>query len=309
MSKVIETIQSFGKVAVLMGGTSAERDISLESGQAILAALLRAGVDAEGIDWKGGIPSELEQKKVDRVFNALHGRGGEDGTIQAVLETLELPYTGSGILGSALAMDKERTKRVWAGLGIPTPEFVAPMERPNAKEVVKKLGLPLMVKPAREGSSFGANKVEKIDQLIPAWEQAKKFDDSVLIEQWITGGEYTVGILQGAALPAIKLETPRDFYDFQAKYEEETTQYICPCGLEAHDEIEIQKIALQAFGAVACSGWGRVDLMLNEAGNPFFIEVNTVPGMTSHSLVPMGAKQQGIEFDQLVIKILETSLS
>ncbi len=307
MSKVLETINSFGKVAVLMGGTAAERGISLESGQAVLAALLRAGVDAEGIDWKGGIPREFEQKKFDRIFNVLHGRGGEDGVIQAVLETLELPYTGSGILGSALAMDKERTKRVWAGLGIPTPEFLVPVQQPDAKDVIKKLGLPLMVKPAREGSSFGASKVEKLDQLLPAWEQASKFDDSVLIEQWITGGEYTVGILQGVALPVIKLETPREFYDFQAKYEEDTTQYICPCGLSVETEAEIQNIALHAFGAVACLGWGRVDLMLNELGEPFFIEVNTVPGMTSHSLVPMAAKQQGIEFDQLVIKILETS--
>ena len=308
MTKIMETIQSFGKVAVLMGGTSAEREISLESGNAVLSALLRSGVDAEGIDWKGGIPEQLQNKKVDRVFNALHGRGGEDGVIQGVLETIEIPYTGSGVQGSALAMDKERTKQIWTAIGIPTPGFMVPIEEPDPQQVINELGLPLMVKPVREGSSYGASKVDQLDQLLPAWREAKKFDDSVLIDQWITGGEYTIGILQGEALPVIKLETPRDFYDYKAKYEEKTTSYICPCGLNATVEKEIQKISLQAFQSVNCSGWGRVDVMLNEDGDVFFIEVNTVPGMTSHSLVPMAAKQRGIEFDELVIKILETSL-
>ena len=308
MTKIMETIQSFGKVAVLMGGTSAEREISLESGNAVLSALLRSGVDAEGIDWKGGIPEQLQNKKVDRVFNALHGRGGEDGVIQGVLETIEIHYTGSGVQGSALAMDKERTKQIWTAIGIPTPGFMVPIEEPDPQQVINELGLPLMVKPVREGSSYGASKVDQLDQLLPAWREAKKFDDSVLIEQWITGGEYTIGILQGEALPVIKLETPRDFYDYKAKYEEKTTSYICPCGLNATVEKEIQKISLQAFQSVNCSGWGRVDVMLNEDGDVFFIEVNTVPGMTSHSLVPMAAKQRGIEFDELVIKILETSL-
>ncbi len=308
MSKIMETIQSFGKVAVLMGGTSAERGISLESGNAVLTALLRSGVDAEGVDWKGGIPSELLNKKIDRVFNALHGRGGEDGVIQGVLETMGIPYTGSGVQGSALAMDKQRTKQIWTANDIPTPAFMVPENEPDPQQVIDKLGLPLMVKPAREGSSYGISKVDQIDQLLSAWREAKKFDDSVLIEQWITGGEYTVGILKGKTLPMIKLETPRDFYDYKAKYEENTTQYICPCGLDKAIEKEIQKISLRAFKAVNCSGWGRVDLMLNEAGEVFFIELNTVPGMTSHSLVPMAAKQNGIEFDELVIKILETSL-
>lgn len=308
MSKIMETIQSFGKVAVLMGGASAEREISLESGNAVLSALLRSGVDAEGIDWKGGIPEQLQSKKVDRVFNALHGRGGEDGVIQGVLETMEIPYTGSGVQGSALAMDKERTKQIWSAVGIVTPGFMAPVDEPDPQQVIDELGLPLMVKPCREGSSYGASKVDQFDQLLPAWREAKKFDDSVLIEQWITGDEYTIGILQGEPLPVIKLETPRDFYDYKAKYEEKTTRYICPCGLSAAVEKEIQKISLQAFKAVNCSGWGRVDVMLNEAGEVFFIEVNTVPGMTSHSLVPMAAKERGIEFDELVIKILETSL-
>lgn len=308
MTKILETIRSFGKVAVLMGGNSAEREISLESGNAVLSALLRSGVDAEGVDWQGGIPEPLLARKVDRVFNALHGRGGEDGVIQGVLETLEIPYTGSGVQGSALAMDKKRTKQIWTAIGISTPGFMTPQEEPDSQQVIDELGFPLMVKPAREGSSYGASKVDEIHQLLPAWHEAKKFDDNVLIEQWITGGEYTVGILKGEALPMIKLETPRDFYDYQAKYEENTTRYICPCGLEVAVEKEIQLMALQAFEAVNCSGWGRVDLMLNEEGEAFFIEVNTVPGMTSHSLVPMAAKQQGIEFDELVIRILETSL-
>ncbi len=308
MGSLLSRIQSFGKVAVLMGGTAAEREISLESGTAVLNALLRSGIDAEGIDWKGVIPEQLQHKKFDRVFNALHGRGGEDGVIQGLLEILGLPYTGSGVLGSALAMDKQRTKYVWSGMGIPTPGFLAPAEQPVPAKVIEQLGLPLMVKPAHEGSSFGASKVDTIDQLLPAWHEARRFDESVLIEQWITGGEYTVGILAGEPLPMIKLETPRDFYDYRAKYEEDTTRYVCPCGLGEAKEKEIQEKALRAFEAIHCSGWGRVDLMLDEKEEVFFIEVNTVPGMTSHSLVPMAAKQSGIEFDELVIRILETSL-
>ncbi len=309
MSKVSMGVKkTFGKVAVLMGGNSAERKISLESGSAVLNSLLRSGVDAEGIDWNGGIPEQLFNKKVDRVFNALHGRGGEDGVIQGVLESLALPYTGSGVQGSALSMDKERTKQLWSAVGILTPGFMAPQDEPNAKEVVDKLGLPLMIKPAREGSSCGASRVDQLEQLIPAWNEAKKFDSSVLIEQWITGSEYTVGILNDEALPIIKLETPRDFYDYKAKYVLDTTKYICPCGLGFEIEKNIKAACLTAFQAVNCSGWGRVDLMINEVGEVFFIEVNTVPGMTSHSLVPMAAKQQGYDFDELVIKILETSL-
>lgn len=300
--------KTFGKVAVLMGGTSAEREISLDSGTAVLDALLRAGVDAEGVDWKGGIPEQLINKKVDRVFNALHGRGGEDGVIQGVLEALDLPYTGSGVQGSALSMDKQRTKQIWSAVGILTPGFLAPVDEPNAEDVVEKLGLPLMIKPAREGSSCGASKVDKVEQLIPAWRLAKEFDDSVLIEQWISGSEYTVGILNGEVLPIIKLETPRGFYDYDAKYKLNSTQYICPCGLAEEIEKSIKKECLRAFDVVNCSGWGRVDLMMNESGDVYFIEVNTVPGMTSHSLVPMAAKHYGYDFDELVIKILETSL-
>lgn len=300
--------KTFGKVAVLMGGTSAEREVSLDSGTAVLDALLRAGVDAEGVDWKGGIPEQLINKKVDRVFNALHGRGGEDGVIQGVLEALDLPYTGSGVQGSALSMDKQRTKQIWSAVGILTPGFLAPDDEPNAEDVVEKLGLPLMIKPAREGSSCGASKVDKVEQLIPAWRLAKEYDDSVLIEQWISGSEYTVGILNDEVLPIIKLETPRGFYDYDAKYKLNSTQYICPCGLTEEIEKSIKKECLRAFDVVNCSGWGRVDLMMNESGDVYFIEVNTVPGMTSHSLVPMAAKHYGYDFDELVIKILETSL-
>lgn len=300
--------ERFGKVAVMMGGTAAERGISLESGGAVLAALQAVGVEAHGLDWDGGIPTALITESFDRVFNIVHGRGGEDGRLQGVLETLGIPYTGSGILGSALAMDKVHTKQVWAGLGLPTPRFASPLQAPDADAIVAQLGLPLMVKPAHEGSSFGASKVERIEDLVPAWEAAKEYDDSVVIEQWITGGEYTVGILNGEVLPMIKLETPHAFYDYKAKYEEETTKYLCPCGLHADHEKRIQALALRAFQAVSCAGWGRVDVMLDEQGNPLFIEVNTVPGMTSHSLVPMAAKQRGISLEQLVVRILEGTL-
>lgn len=298
----------FGKVAVMMGGTAAERPVSLVSGAAVLKALQDAGVNAHGVDWDGGVPTHLVEEKFDRVFNVVHGRGGEDGRLQALLETLNLPYTGSGVLGSALSMDKVQTKKVWSGMQLPTPKFVSPTSTPDAEAVVAELGLPLMVKPAHEGSSFGASKVERIEDLVPAWKHAREYDDGVVIEQWITGGEYTVGILGDEVLPLIKLETPHTFYDYEAKYEEDTTQYLCPCGLDADHEAQIQALAWQAFRAVDCSGWGRVDVMLNEAGDPFFIEVNTVPGMTSHSLVPMAAKQRGVDFQALVVQILESTL-
>lgn len=313
MNEYLNTLAQFGKVAVLMGGNAAEREISLESGSAVHAALLRTGIDAHAIDWQGDLPlTQLE--KFDRVFNAVHGRGGEDGKLQGALEIIDMPFTGSGVIGSAIAMDKNLSKQIWKGMGLPTPGFVAAAQEPNAEEIVADLGLPLMVKPAHEGSSFGASKVDKVEDLIPAWQAAHEFDDLVLIEQWITGGEYTVGILldqesgRHQALPMIRLKTPREFYDYQAKYEEDTTEYLCPCGLDAQKEAQVQALALKAFAAVNCYGWGRVDVMLNEAGDPFLIEVNTVPGMTSHSLVPMAAKQQGVDFDELVLKILETSL-
>ncbi len=224
-----------------------------------------------------------------------------------MLDTLELPYTGSGVLGSALAMDKCRSKKIWLSEGLPTPDFIELHEGSNWQSIGKSLGLPLMVKPVREGSSFGASKVTDVDKLEAAWRAAFNYDDKVMAEQWIEGAEYTVPILGDQILPLIKLETPREFYDYQAKYEDESTQYICPCGLEPGKEKMIGELALEAFRSLGASGWGRVDLMLDDDGSPWLIEVNTVPGMTSHSLVPMAAKQAGINFDDLVLRILDTS--
>lgn len=300
-------ISEYGKVAVLMGGNSAERDISLESGQAVLAALHRKGVDAHSIDVGADVLHEIKSGDYDRVFIALHGRGGEDGTMQGGLDTLNLPYTGSDVLGSALAMDKCRSKRIWQNIGIPTPDFIELEDDTDLQGVCDSLGLPLMVKPVREGSSFGASKVTKSDQIVTAWQEARQYDDRVMAECWIDGPEYTVPILQNEILPLIRLETPRVFYDYQAKYEDKSTQYICPCGLDVDKEKAIGKLALDAFMVLGASGWGRVDLMMDMNGQPWLIEVNTVPGMTSHSLVPMAAKQAGIGFDDLVLRILDTS--
>ena len=302
-------VADYGKVAVLMGGLSAERPISLESGQAVFNALIRKGVDAHAIDVQKDIMYRLSTGKFDRAFIALHGRGGEDGQMQGALETLQLPYTGSGVLGSALAMDKSRTKKIWLSDGLPTPDFMELNEATDWDAVGKKLGFPLMVKPVREGSSLGASKVKSINELENAWRMASKFDDRVIAEQWITGGEYTVPILNERVLPMIKLETPREFYDYKAKYEEETTKYICPCGLDEKTERKIGELALSAFKALDGYGWGRIDFLMNEKGQPWFIEANTVPGMTSHSLVPMAARQAGTGFDDLVMEILNTSIT
>lgn len=298
----------YGKVAVLMGGLSAERPISLESGQAVFTALKNKGVDAHEIDVQRDVLKKLEQGKYDRVFIALHGRGGEDGLIQGALETMQVPYTGSGVLGSALAMDKCRTKKIWQSYGLPTPAFVELSASTNWKSVCDELGLPLMVKPVHEGSSFGASKVKRAEDLEAAWRTAYKFDKRVMAECWITGNEYTVPLLGGRALPIIRLVTPREFYDYEAKYESETTQYLCPCGLEAGEEQALGKLALSAFDALGASGWGRVDLLMDKQGKPWLIEANTIPGMTSHSLVPMAAKQSGLSFDDLVIEILNTTM-
>ena len=292
-----------------MGGNSAERNISLESGKAVLDALLKNNVDAYAFDPSQRTVSELLSDKFDRVFIALHGRGGEDGVIQGALETLGIPYTGSGVLGSALAMDKIRSKQVWQSMGIPTPVFSILTDDTDWPSIVKKLGLPIMVKPAREGSSLGATKVKLMEELKPAYIKARELDDSVMAEQWIEGGgEYTVPILNDSALPMIQLKTPREFYDYHAKYESDKTQYICPCGLDEDIEKNIADLALQSFSALNCEGWGRVDVILDIDLNPWLIEVNTVPGMTSHSLVPMGALHKGIEFDQLVLNILSATL-
>lgn len=297
----------FGKVAVLMGGISAEREISLKSGQAVLAALRRQGIDAHGVDVGRDVLRVLEAGGFDRAFIALHGRFGEDGVIQGALETLGLPYTGSGVLGSALAMDKLRSKQLWRGAGIPTPEFELLHAGCDLAQVVERLGLPLFVKPACEGSSIGISKVTAADQLEAAWEKAARYDERVIAERGIVGQELTAALLGDEDLPLIRLETATEFYDYEAKYVREDTRYHCPSGLAPHDERRIQRLARAAFEALSCSGWGRVDVMLDAQGNPYVLEVNTVPGMTDHSLVPKAAQQAGIGFDELVWRILETS--
>jgi D-alanine-D-alanine ligase len=302
--------QDYGKVAVLMGGQSAEREISLQSGAAVLAALQAAGIDAQAIDTGvTGYQSRLLDGPFARAFIALHGRGGEDGVMQGMLEAAGLPYTGSGVLGSALAMDKLRTKQVWQSAGIPTPAFWAIETRAALQAVAEDLPYPVIVKPAHEGSSIGITRVDRLAELLPAWEAAATYDAQVMIEQWISGGEYTAGILGETVLPLIKLETPHVFYDYEAKYQADSTRYLLPCGLDEKQEHELQAQALAAFHAVDASGWGRVDFMLDEHGKPWFIEVNTVPGLTDHSLVPMAAMAEGIDFEQLVLGILDTAVA
>jgi len=300
--------KDFGRVAVLMGGNSAEREISLKSGQAILNALLRQGVDALGIDTAHDVVTQLTKTQFDRVFIALHGRGGEDGTIQGLLEHLGLAYTGSGVLGSALAMDKYRTKLVWQGLGLPTPAFVPLQADSDLNQVVEQVGLPLMVKPVLEGSSVGITKVTTVNELAQAVEIALQFDCLVIAERFFSGIEYTAAILQDTVFPLIRLETPREFYDYTAKYSDNNTSYICPCGLAAEQEQALQTLAKQAFFSIGASGWGRVDFIVDSAGQAWLLEVNTIPGMTEdHSLVPKAAKVAGINFDQLVLRILDSN--
>jgi len=300
---------AYGKVVVLMGGHSAERDISLLSGQAVLQALQAAGVDAHGLDSASAdFPQALAREHYDRAFIALHGRGGEDGVLQGMLETLGIPYTGSGVLGSALAMDKLRTKQVWQSAGIPTPAWRVLANAADMEAARAELRFPLIVKPAHEGSSIGISKVDSAAVLPDAWRAAARYDAVVIAEQWIEGAEYTAGILGDEVLPVIRLETPNVFYDYDAKYTAETTRYLLPCGLEAVREVRLQTLSLAAFQAVDASGWGRVDFMLDAAGQPWFIEVNTVPGLTDHSLVPMAARAAGTDFTRLACRILDTSL-
>lgn len=298
----------FGKVAVLMGGPSAEREISLLSGNAVLKALVDIGVDAVGFDVSNAsVLSDLQEHAVKRVFIALHGRWGEDGVIQGALEVLGLPYTGSGVLGSAIAMEKGRCKLMWIGAGLPTPEFMLLRNKQDIELAASNIGFPMAVKPSREGSSLGVSKANNPDQLVECWQAAKELDDIVLAEKWITGTELTVAILNGKALPVIRLEAKGEFYDFNAKYVSDETAYICPCGIPAELETEVQELAVKAFDVAGCSGWGRVDVVLDSNQRPYLLEVNTVPGMTSHSLVPMAAKQSGLDFNQLVLQILETA--
>lgn len=304
----IDDPRDFGRVALLMGGWSAEREVSLKSGAACLQALADQGVDVHAIDADRDVLARLEAGGFDRVFIALHGRGGEDGVIQGALETLGLPYTGSGVLASALGMDKLRTKRVWLGSGLPTPAFEVLTADSDFGAVVDRLGLPLIVKPAHEGSSIGMTRVESAAQLSGAFAEAAGYDREVFAEQWVTGAEYTVAVLGDRALPSIRLETPRGFYDYEAKYRADTTRYHCPSGLSPDREAALQQLALDAFHAVGASGWGRVDILADANGAFWPIEINTVPGMTDHSLVPMAAKAAGVGFDALVWRILETSV-
>jgi D-alanine-D-alanine ligase len=297
--------RDFGKVGVLMGGRSAERAVSLKSGAMVLAALKRKGIDAQAFDPKEHGLDALIAERFDRVFIALHGRFGEDGTIQGALELLGIPYTGSGVLASALAMDKWRTKLVWQACGIPTPSYALLARDSNFDAVVGRLGLPLMVKPANEGSSIGMSKVSKTGELAEARALAANYDSVVIAEAFIDGIELTAGILGEVPLPLIKLETPRDFYDYDAKYVSDDTRYLIPCGLPPDAERVIREEALRAFKTLGCSGWGRVDLMLDRSGKAYFLEANTSPGMTDHSLVPMAARYAGISFEDLCVRILE----
>jgi D-alanine-D-alanine ligase len=286
-----------------MGGWSAERAVSLKSGKAVLDALLAQGVNAVGIDAGRDIAEKL--KGYDRVFNILHGRGGEDGQLQGLLDILQIPYTGSGVLGSAIGMDKLLTKQIWKGVGLPTPDYRILTSESDCDEALRALGLPLMVKPALEGSSIGISKVKQASDMPAAWKAARDCGGSVIAEKFIKGGEYTCAIVGERVLPMIRLETTHEFYDYNAKYLADDTQYHCPCGLPAQRETELGKLMLSAFKAVRASGWGRVDFMLDEQGQPWLIEVNTVPGMTDHSLVPMAARAAGISFEQLVLTILQ----
>jgi D-alanine-D-alanine ligase len=299
--------RAFGKVAVLMGGRSAERPVSLRSGERVLAALKAKGVDARAFDPKERGIEALRAERFDRAFVILHGRFGEDGTVQGALELLGIPYTGSGVLASALAMDKWHAKLVWQACGIPTPRSELLARDSDMQAVATRLGLPLMVKPANEGSSIGMTKVKAARDLPEAYALAANYDGVVMAETFVEGVELTAGIIGDKPLPLIKLETPREFYDYQAKYEADDTRYLIPCGLPPDAERIVQDEALFAFRALGCSGWGRVDLMLDRSGKPYFLEVNTSPGMTDHSLVPMAARHAGIPFEDLCLRILESA--
>ncbi|MBD1226571.1 D-alanine--D-alanine ligase [Xenorhabdus griffiniae] len=300
------------KVAVLLGGTSAEREVSLQSGHAVVAGLKEAGINAYSVDTKDFDVTKLKEEGFNKVFIALHGRGGEDGTLQGLLEFLQIPYTGSGVMASALSMDKLRTKQLWQGAKLPISPYVVinslKFEQLNdfqLKEYVQELGLPLMIKPNLEGSSVGMTKVNEYAELRGALALAFKYDTDVLVEKWLFGPEYTVGFLGDEALPSIRIQAPDTFYDYDAKYISNQTQYFCPSGLSAEKEQELLDIASKAYQALGCRGWGRVDIMDDGKGNFYLLEANTSPGMTSHSLVPIAARQAGFSFSQLVARILE----
>jgi D-alanine-D-alanine ligase len=298
--------KEFGRVAVLFGGDSSERDISLLSGNAVLEALQRRGVDAHAFDPRD---RSLATLAVDRVWIALHGPGGEDGTLQGALEYLGVPYTGSGVMGSAIGMDKLRTKRLAQAIGVATADYVILRGSQDFEIAIERLGLPMIVKPATQGSSVGMTKVEREADLASAYKAAAALESSVFAEPWITGKEYTVAVLQGRALPSIRIETPKTFYDYEAKYFRDDTRYFCPSGLSNQAEQHLANLALAAFDAVGASGWGRADFMADATGRPLLLEINTIPGMTSHSLVPMAARAVEIDFDELVWRVLETSFT
>jgi D-alanine-D-alanine ligase len=301
-------IETFGRVGLLYGGRSSEREVSLMSGQAIHKALLELGIDVVAIDVSDDLLQVLPSYNLDRVFIALHGPGGEDGTLQGALEYIGLPYTGSGVMASALAMDKMRCKQLWQGIGLPTTDFALLHSESDWAAVLAKLGGKVMVKPACEGSSIGMSRAQTAEELKTAWQGAAKYAASVIAEPLLPGPEYTVAILDGQVLPSIRIESNAEFYDYQAKYFSDQTKYLCPSELSPDREAQLQQLCLAAFDALGCTGWGRVDVMADAEGRFQLLEVNTSPGMTSHSLVPMAAKAAGISFNQLVQKVLEASL-
>jgi D-alanine-D-alanine ligase len=305
--QVVADAGDFGRVAVMLGGFSSEREVSLDTGNAVLAALLNRGVDAQAWDPAEQAISEFAAAGFDRVWIALHGPGGEDGALQGLLQWLGIPYTGSGVMASAIAMDKVRSKHLFRAAGIPTPDYAVIATREEAAVAAENLGFPLIIKPSGQGSSVGMSKLFERGELNKAVDEALRYGETALLETCITGDEFTVAILQGEALPTIRIETPRVFYDYRAKYESDRTEYICPGTDDQSDEARYAELALAAFAELGCSGWGRVDFMTGSDGQPLCLEVNTVPGMTSHSLVPMAARQSGIDFDELCWRILETS--
>lgn len=304
----VQDARDFGRVAVMYGGFSSEREVSLETGKAVLAALKQLGVDAHAWDPAANTLPEFAAAGFSRVWIALHGPGGEDGALQGALEWLDMPYTGSGVMASAIAMDKVRSKHLFEAAGIPTPDYAVVRGRADANAAVEQLGLPIILKPAGQGSSVGMSKVFELEDLDAAVNLALQFGGEALAERCIVGDEITVAVLQGRALPSIRIETPRVFYDYRAKYESDSTQYHCPGTADPAVEQRYAEIALAAFTELGCAGWGRVDFMTGPDGEPKVLEVNTVPGMTSHSLVPMAAKQAGIDFPELCWRILETSV-
>jgi len=299
----------FGRVAVLLGGSSREREISLLSGRAVLAALERRGIDAIAFDPHERPLSDLLHMQIDRVWIALHGPGGEDGTVQGALECLGVPYSGSGVMGSAIGMDKLRTKWLCEAIGVPTAPSVVLRDAGDLDSALERLGLPLFVKPGSQGSSLGLARVERAEDLAPAWESALQLDRQVFAEALLPGAEYTVALLQGRALPSIRIETARSFYDYEAKYQRDDTRYLCPSGLSAPAEDHLGRLALAACQACGAEGWGRADFIMDRTGRPMLLEINTVPGMTAHSLVPMAARNAGIDFDELAWRVLETSFT